>query len=715
MPVLVLLALLTTAARGEEASCPQLDPGLLSPSPDNKLVVTANQIEGASGSLSTLQGAVRLQLGNREFSADALQYDDSKRLVLANAPSRFRNQDYLVLSRSASYDLADESGIFRESEFTLLERGARGNAKEMVIEKSGHASFSDIRYTSCAPGRNGWQLSAAGLRLDQDTGMGVAHNAVLRLGGVPVLYTPYIQFPIDDRRHTGLLFPTVGNNTRTGFDARWPLYLNLAPNYDAVITPRFMSDRGVQLAASGRYLSERSTGSANLEYLSRDTRFNDESRGLTELQYEYLINNRISAHLQYAEASDPNYFEDLSFVPDLSTNTYLKSSARVVYQAPSAYTVQAMVQRFQPLAGTQSVDDPYQRLPEVRFDGATRSDLLGARLGLNAEATNFVRQNSVQGFRQVVVPHINWTQDAGGYYGAVQTDLHLTRYQLRDAANLALDDHQRSLPVVSGDAGLRFARTGSDGGLQILEPRLFYLFAPYRNQNVLPIFDAGQSDYDFPQLFARNRFIGQDRIADANQLTTALTYRMLDPAEGATRFIASFGQIYRFESSRVSAPGLAPANTGSSDYLASGEWRINEKLSTTSLLQLSPESGQFSRTNFALRYRDARYRADLGYRYRSGLLQQIDASGALPLGNSIRAASRLRYSPREDRLLDALVGLEYETCCYAIQAAYRRYLVNSSGDIDSGIFFQLDLKGLSRLGTGFEELLTGNNRPLGDD
>lgn len=693
----------------------QLNPGMLSASPDGKLIVTADQIEGASGNLATLMGAVRVQLGNREFKADTLQYDDGKRLVLANSPSRFRNQDYLVLSRSASYDLNSDSGIFRGSEFTLLSRNARGRAEEMAVEKSGRASFSRIRYTSCAPGKNSWELTAGTLILDQEAGVGTARNATLRLSGVPVAYTPYIQFPIDGERHSGLLFPTVGSNSRTGFDARWPLYLNLAPNYDAIVTPRFMSDRGQQLAVSGRYLTERSKGNANIEYLPSDAQFGNQSRGFTELTHDGLINTRASVHLHYAEASDPRYFEDLSFVPGLSTNPYLESSARVVYQAPAAYTVQALVQRFQPLAGTLSVDAPYQRLPEVRFDGALRSELLATRLGLNAEVTNFARQNSVQGVRQVVVPKLNWTYDAGGYYGAVQTDLHLTRYQLRDAQDLALDDRQRSLPVVSGDAGLRFARTGSDDGLQILEPRLFYLFAPYRNQNGLPIFDAGQPDYDFPQLFARNRFIGQDRIADANQLTTAVTYRSLDPVQGATRLIASFGQIYRFEPSRVSAPGLAATDAGSSDYLASGEWRINNKLSTTALLQVSPDTGQFSRTNFALRYRGDRYRADFGYRYRSGLLEQFDVSGAVPMGNSFHVASRVRYSARQERLLDTLVGLEYETCCYAVQVAYRRYLVNSSGDMDSGVFFQLDLKGLSRLGTGFEELLTGNNRPLGDD
>lgn len=714
LPVL-LLALFADTAQAEESSCPQLNPGLLPLSPDNKLIVTADEIEGASGDVGTLTGAVRLQLGSREFKSDALSYDDGGKIVLANNPSQFRNEDYLILSRSARYDLTRESGVFRNSEFTLLSRGARGKAVEMAVEKSGRAVLTSLSYTTCSPGRDSWRLTAETLDLDQEKGVGTARNATLRLGPVPVLYTPYVQFPIDGERHTGLLAPTVGNNTRTGLDARFPVYLNLAPNYDAIVTPRLMSDRGAQLAVSGRYLLARSAGNVNVEYLPNDAQFNDESRAFAEFQHDGLLNRRVSLQLHYAEASDPNYFEDLSFVPGFSTLTYLDSSARLVYQAPASYSLQALVQKFQPLAGTVAVDDPYQRLPELRFDGITRNEYFNTRLGLSAEATNFARTGSVQGVRQVVKPSVYWTRDAGGYYTAVQGDLHLTRYQLRDEENQQLDDRSRSLPVVSGDAGLRFARTGGNGGLQLLEPRLFYLYAPFRDQDGLPIFDTGQPDYDFPQLFARNRFIGNDRIADANQLTTALTYRALEPVGGATRLTASLGQIYRFEPTRVTVPGLAAPDAGGADYLASGEYRITSRFSTTALLQVSPDTGRFSRTNLALRYRDSRYRADFAYRYRAGLLEQFDTSGSAPITRAWRAAGRVRYSARDDRILDALAGLEYETCCYAVRGAYRRYLVNSLGEVDNGIFFQLELKGLSRLGTGFEELLTGDSRPLGDD
>ena len=712
---LALLTLTAPAVQAGEASCPQLDPGVLPDSPDDKLVVTADSLEGAKGSLADLAGAVKLRLGDREITSEALQYDDAQRVVTANTPFQFRNKNYLIQSQGGRYDLNREAGMFEQSQFTLRSRGARGQAEHILLEKTGRAELTALSYTTCAPGRDSWRLSASHLELDQDTGLGTARNATLRLGVVPVMYTPYLRFPIDGERHSGLLFPTVGNNTRTGVDTRIPYYLNLAPNYDATLTPRHMSDRGTQIGLTGRYLLQRGAGDLKLEYLPTDAQFDNRSRTFGEWQHNALINERLSLAVHYAEASDDRYLEDLSYTPGLSTNPYLESSARLVYQQPSAYTLQLMAQKFQPLAGTLAVDDPYRRVPELRFDGVTRNELLNARLGLSAQATNFEKAGAVEGTRLVLKPTVSWSRDTGAWFTGVQGDFHYTRYQLRDADQQALDDRERALPTLSGDTGLRFARVGGNGGLQLLEPRLFYLYTPYRDQDGLPVFDAGQPDYDFPQLFARNRFIGEDRIADANQLTTALTYRALDPAGGATRFVASLGQIYRFENSRVTVPGLAAPDAGSSDYLASAELRLSRKLSTTTLLQVSPDSGQFSRTSFGLRYRDGRYRADFGYRYRAGLLEQFDASGALPVGKAVKLASRVRYSAREERLLDTLVGVEYETCCYAVQTSYRRYLVNSSGEVDTGFFVQLELKGLSRLGTGFDELLTGDDRPLGDD
>ena len=716
---LTLLLLLGTplAALAQEtapspAMCEQLDPGLLSTSPLDKLILTADSLNLERQGLSDLAGSVRLRLGEREFVSEALQYDDRNRRVLASRPSQFRNSDYLITAETASFDLNTEIGVFEQAHFTLLQRGARGSAEQVQLSREGQAELQQVYYPSCSPKDETWKITASRLDLDRDEGLGTARNATIRFGGVPVLYVPYMQFPIDDRRRTGLLFPSLGSDTRTGVDFSWPVYLNLNPRYDAIFTPRFMSDRGTQAGLSGRYLLARGTGRAKFEYLADDQQYGG-SRGLSEFHHEGLINNRLSLDINYAEVSDPNYFEDLSRAIDFSSLTHLERSARLTYQSPGSYTLQALVQDFQSLSsGLAAVDAPYRRLPELRFDAISRDSFYNTRIGINAQVVNFARDNSVEGLRETVQPYLRYSRGRGGRFGRIQLDLNHTRYQLSDNS-VGGDSPERTLPLFSADAGLRFLKYDTHGGLQVLEPRLFYLYVPYREQSELPVFDTDEADYDVPQLFARNRFSGLDRIADANQLTTALTWRILDAEDGGTRMAASVGQIYRFTESRVRLPGRDSPDAGSSDYLSSLELRLTNRLSTSGTLQWSPDEGDFNRTGVALRYRDQRLRADLAYRYRQDLLEQTDASLSLPVSTHWRLAGRLRQSLRDDRTLDALLGVEYETCCWALRSSYRRYLINSAGDVGSGVFLQIELKGLSRFGSGFDELLPGDNRPLG--
>ena len=325
--------------------------------------------------------------------------------------------------------------------------------------------------------------------------------------------------------------------------------------------------------------------------------------------------------VNYAEVSDPNYFEDLGRGIDFSSLTHLERSARLVYQAPGSYTLQALVQDFQPLASRlTAIDDPYQRLPELRFDALSKELALDVRAGIHAQVVNFARKNSVEGLRESLQPFLRYSRDRGGRFGRVQLDLNHTRYQLT-GTGAGNNDPQRTLPLFSADAGLRFLKYDSHGGMQVLEPRLFYLYVPFRDQTALPVFDTDESDYDVPQLFARNRFTGLDRIADANQLTTALTWRILDAGDGETRMAATFGQIYRFTGSRVTLPGEPAPDAGSSDYLGGLELRLNRALSASGTLQWSPDEGDLNRAGAALRYRAQRLRGDLAYRYRKDLLR----------------------------------------------------------------------------------------------
>jgi len=269
------------------------------------------------------------------------------------------------------------------------------------------------------------------------------------------------------------------------------------------------------------------------------------------------------------------------------------------------------------------------------------------------------------------------------------------------------------LPLFSTDGGLRFERETGGGILQILEPHLQYLVVPYRNQDQLPLFDTGQPDFDFPQLFALNRYSGNDRIADANQMTSALTTRFIDPDSGLQKLTASFGEVYYFRPPKVDLPGVDLPSSGSSDLIGETTFQINRRWSTNAELEVAPQLDRIGRSEIDLRYRqpDAGLlgqRLDLAYRYREGQLEETDIAFSTPIIANWRIASQFKYSLRQDKALDSFVGLEYQTCCWAARGTYRRYLSSTNGNVgvfSNGVYFQLELKGLTRLGSGFDPLL----------
>jgi LPS-assembly protein len=719
---LAAVALAPAPAAAVELFCPQLAPSeaLELPEPtDDRLVLTADQAELTQDGLSTLAGTVRLVKGGSRLEAQALSYDPQTQQVKLAAESLFRNRDLIVRSQRAELDLANETGAFHGTEFTLVGRSARGAAETIRLAKDGTVDVSDVYYTTCAPGSKAWFLEASDIELDRKEGLGRAKHARLRFGYVPVLYLPYFQFPIDDRRRTGLLFPTLGDSDNTGFDLRMPLYLNLAPNYDAMITPRYMSERGTQVATEGRYLSSRETAQATYEYLDRDER-TDERRSFFSFHHRGLVNRRLAAETLYGDVSDTRYFEDLSGRLEAASITHLERSAQLTYAAPAAYSVMARVTDYQTVSETALLDpltgvpnpglEPYQRLPEIRVDAITPGAKWGTRLGITSQYANFVHRSLTNGQRLDIDPFMRFVSDHSAWYAASQLDVRYTRYVVAEpGATLT-----RTLPQFSLEGGLRFERVTGAGELQTLEPRLYYLHVPFRDQAGLPQFDSGEPDFDFVQLFERNRYSGVDRISDANHLALALTSRLLDPGDGTQRLSASVGQIYRFEDTRVALADCTTnctADQGGTDFIGELDYRLPYDLRFTTTGQWSQDRNEIIRGSAGLHYRSARRRADFSYRFREvlpltgGSLEQLDLSGSTPLFGPISALGRWRYSRDDDRTLEALAGLEFQTCCWALRTAYRRYQFNTDQDYTTGIYLQLELRGLTRIGAGFEALL----------
>ncbi len=704
---LIAATTLSFPAFGQEiASCPLPTDNLPPPvfSADPGVVLTADEVSLDKEGLSKLLGAVTLRQGDKEFTAEALDYDDTERQIFVRTDSIFRNRQLVIHSKEARFDLDAESGSFSDTEFTLPVRAARGDSSEITLSRDGTAGLSQVRYTTCAANSDAWYLEAANIKLDHEEGLGTAKHARLRFFGVPILYAPWFQFPIDDRRRTGLLAPTIGNSDRTGWDLQQPIYVNLAPNYDATLTPRYMSERGLQLTTAGRYLLPRAEGTLAYEYLG-DDKETRERRDYFSLEHRSLINRRLALDVSYGEVSDPAYFEDLGGKIDLSSITHLERSARFTYQAPTAYSIQALVQDYQTIASSLvGVDDPYKRLPQIRFDALTRQAVWDTRLGFLGEYVNFARDNSVEGQRVDLHPFLRMEKDQVSWFANSQLDYRYTTYQLSNVPAGQASTLDRAVPLFSAEYGLRFDRITDSGAIQLLEPRLFYLYVPYEDQSQLPVFDSGEPDFDFTQLFARNRFSGEDRLSDANHLTAALTGRHLDPTTGAVKAAFSVGQLFRFTAPRVTLPGEPAPDSGATDFIAGVEYYLDSRWGARLSTQWSPEDAEFSRSSIALRYRDDRRRAEVAYRHRRDLLEQADVTLMTPIYGRYSFAGRWLYSLSDRQPLDLYAGISYETCCWSVMTSYRRYVTATNGEFNSGVSLQLELKGLARLGSGLENL-----------
>lgn len=703
---LLAAGLLALPAGPAAAVCTQLSEPLpeLKVSADPRLILDADHVDLSQEGLSELKGSVHLRYGDKEFSAEQLEFDEKTQTVEVHADSTFRNRDLLIRSKSARFDLDGETGLFEGNDFVLTERSARGSSDSVQLDRDGTAHLESVRFTTCGPESNAWYLEAGSINLDHDEGLGTARNARLRFFGVPILYAPWFQFPIDDRRRSGLLFPTVGDSDKTGFDFRIPLYLNLAPNYDATLTPRYMAERGWQIDSSGRYLLPRAEGDLRYEYLDKDE-VTGEQRSYTTFQHRGVLGPRLGVDIRYAEVSDPSYFEDLGGTIDLSSITHLERSARFIYAVPAKYSVRMLFQDYQTIASNlTAVEDPYQRLPQIRFDAITRNDVWDTRLGADAEYVNFVRSGSVQGQRVDLHPFLRMEKDRVSWFANSQLDFRYTGYALSDTGVDQPSQLDRALPAFSAEYGLRFERITASGAPQTLEPQLFYLYVPYQNQDDLPVFDSGEPDFDFTQLFARNRFSGEDRISDANQFAVALTGRQLDADSGAVRARASFGQLFRFEAPAVRLPGEPAPDRGATDFIGSFDYFLLEHWSLRTDTQWSPENAEFTRTSAGLRYSAERRMAEVAYRYRQDRLEQTDVIVSTPLVAGFSVLGRWRYSITDKHSLDTLASVQYETCCWALRTSYRRYVADTQGQFNSGVYLQLELKGLARIGTAMSNL-----------
>lgn len=699
-----------------------LDPKI-SPSEQAAIQVEAGRVESSSNQ-SLLEGDVRLSRGGQRLRAERMTLDRSTNRARIETPFVYGDSRQALRGKQAEVDLNAETGRFREVDYYLPERGAQGSADEIRLDRNKRQSqLGDASYSTCARGREAWELRAHKLTLDSVSGRGTARDLTFALWGVPVLYLPYLSFPLNDERQSGFLFPRVGSTSATGLDLALPYYWNIAPDQDMTVTPRVMSKRGALLGLEYRFLSPKTRGQISLEYLPDDRHFGGD-RGSFNISNRAAPLPNLYTDLRYEYVSDDRYLQDLSNNLDFLTANYLERHLEARYFG-DWWQALARVQGYQILnpALFALSGKPYQRMPQLLFAGDWPSGPSGLNYQLRGELVNFQQTDVVTGTRVDVWPTVGWTLERPGGYLKPQAGFRYTAYQLDDTKPGTNDAPSRAAPTASVDSGLIFERPLqadwlgiAAGGIQTLEPQLFYLYVPYRNQDDIPIFDSGLMDRDHDWLFRRNRFTGADRLGDANQLTAALTTRLIDGASGRERLRASIGQIQYFEDRRVTLnPADPPETAATSGLITQGQVNLSSRWSLQGGVQLEPDNSDVLRTAFDVRYyANSRQLINVSYlidRDQPGFdlgdqIHSADVSLLWPLNSQWRVMARWNQALNLDRNLETLAGVEYEDCCWAVRAVARQYRnTPAATDAQTAFYMELELKGLSRLGTGLEALL----------
>lgn len=672
---------------------------------DQAIEITASRINVNADNAAEFSGQVEIKLPDGTFTAQSATMTEDG--VDVRGRVDFVGPEVSVFGEDAHYDAETETISFASAGFDLPKRPARGSGEQLTLTSDSRMSLSNVLFTTCPADNVAWELSARDIDLDVNGGIGTARGVKLDFKGVPILYAPYFSFPINDERKSGVLTPDISSRDRTGFDLTVPYYLNLAPNYDLTLEPRYMSKRGTQVRSDFRYLLPNSRGDFGFEYLPDDDE-TQTNRRYVNLQHESLFGGRdeLEVLAGVEEVSDDAYFADLGSSLSVTSQTHLDRFVDVTYFAPN-WSLLTRFQNYQTIDPVLTDEQlPYERLPQMLFAGRWLGRLWA--FDSNTEIVNFDRDVGTTGWRLDSTQEVSLRFARAGMFLTPAIALRQTNYWIDNPAPGEDDMLTRGLPIGSLDMGLKFERDTTRGRrpwIQTLEPRLLYVRVPFEDQSNLPVFDTILPDFNLIQLFRKYQFVGPDRIADTDQLSFGVTTRLIDAANGRERLTATLGQTRYLNPQLVTLPGTAPTETDASDYVAEMGIGIRDAWALDVGYQWNSETDSTARTETRLEFRPKDDRLfGIGYRYRRDALEQGDLSLVWPIAERWRVIGRYSYSFLDEERLEDFFGWEYEACCWRLRMVNRNYVART-GETDSSISLQLELKGLSQRATPPDELL----------
>jgi LPS-assembly protein len=709
--VLLAITCALPAAAADECFWPAQDemPAAVAPSADGvdirgpeelPVQVTSGGAEITREGDAKLTDGVVVRQGERELRAQSASYDASEQSFDVEGDVEYRSPELRLKGGTGTWD-SGGGGHFTTAEFELPARPARGSAAALDMTRAGDLKMREVRFTTCPAGNDDWSLRASAIDIDQRTQQGKGRNVRVDLKGVPILYAPLISFPVGDARKSGFLFPSFGNSDKSGFELGVPYYFNLAPNYDLTVTPFMLSRRGFGLDTEFRYLTQNGRGRFDTRFLPGDD-LAGRDRRLSEFRHRADFSERLRFDVNLADASDSQYFEDFGLGPDGTSVTFLDRYAHLAWLG-DGWRLDSRAQDFQTIdLEVDPLARPYSRLPQIAFTGSWPVGRRGFATSLDGETVWFEREAGVTGLRADLMPRLAWSMRGAGYHVEPSAAWRLTAYRLSELPADADDAPDRAAPILSLDAGLVFEREAGARRhlLQTLEPRFRYTWIPFRDQAGLPVFDTALPALNLVQLFRTNRYVGADRLGDANELAAGLTTRLLHSGTGQQFLTATIGQRFYFERPRVVLPGELPETRSASNLVGEIEMAGWRNWSARVAMEWDHAESNTLLGQASVQYRP---RADtvvnLGYRYREGLLEQWDASFAWRLSKSWQVFARQVYSTKDNKSIDRFAGFEYGSCCWRVRLLGRNYVSNRTGESDTSILLQLELNGLSSVGT----------------
>ena len=698
------------------------------------LEVSADDSEVTEGTLF-FSGNVRVQQGYRFVTADEVQIDRQNETAVASGQVTLREPGVVLTGSEIRYDSVSERADLTDAQYVLHTRQLSGTAAALTRQANGDIEISQGAMTFCAPDDPAWVLHANEIEIDPDRGEGQAWGAKLRVAGVPVFYLPWVRFPVDSRRKTGLLFPDLGSDSRGGIDITQPIYFNLAPNYDALYRPRYIEERGLLHQAQGRWLSE-SIGYWELSggWIGDDSKYKDDSpnsdsdRWLIHTEHKGQFGAAWRTKINFSRVSDPEYVRDIENNRlSAQRQTALQQLGRVDWLGES-WQVRVDVEQFQSLA--DDIRNDYQKMPQITASYTGRQEWLGLQPILTTQLSHF-ESDSVRVTGQRLYTEAGLTLPKRWVSGFLTPTVKYrsVSYELDDFPLLEETSPNAGALMASLDGGLIFERQTTLGGAsmtQTLEPRAYYLYSGYEQQTGHPDFDSAELTFSYSQLYRDTRFSGHDRIDDANQLSLGVTTRFINNDTGEETLSASIGQIYYFRDREVRLNPFDPdLDEHTSAIAAEVTWSPSPKWQLRSSLLYDTNQNTFDAAYAQASFRpDAHTIFNVGYTLREPppslvdrpVTEQATASVYYPINDTWSVFGAYEYSLEASEVVESMAGFEYDDCCWRVRLLYMRYVDTLVGDVvdfrdpnlerESSFQIQVLLKGMGGFGGRVDELLS---------